>query len=131
MNITPINFVPSKELSGMDEFSLSSEERYLKIDKTTDPKRFEKFEKKNYFYSSPTEKADIRARIESIQAQINAIKKDTEALIQKKRDTQQKIRMEAKKAITSEEDKIFEIKMAAKRQISDLELELMILGAQL
>ncbi len=131
MNITPINFLSFKSSSSIDKLGLSPEEKYPKADKNLVYVYDDRFGFKNSSSLIPTKRSEIILRREEIKAKINAIKKDRDTQVQDIRDYQQQLKKAADRVIASEEDKIVKIEMAARKQISDLELELMLLEHQL
>lgn len=131
MNITPINFNTFKGSSKIDKFGLSPEEKYSKADKNLVYVYDDRFGFKNSSSLFCTKRSEIILRREEIKTQIDAIKNVRDAQVQDIRDYQRQLRKAADKAIASEEDKIAKIEMAARKQISDLELELMLLEQQL
>lgn len=131
MNIAPINFNTFKGSSKIDKFGLSPEEKYSKADKNLVYVYDDRFGFKNSSSLFCTKRSEIILRREEIKTQIDAIKNVRDAQVQDIRDYQRQLRKAADKAIASEEDKIAEIEMAARKQISDLELELMLLEQQL
>ena len=125
MNIKSISLFPFKSSSGI------SDDKWIYKNPKINLGTPERLDKDNKYTRSATERSIILARMEILEKRIAAIKKATEAQIQKIRDYQLEVRMNADREIASKESEISDLRMESGRQISDLEIKLMHLEEQL